>query len=187
MNALDVLQQRVSVGHLMAPVPSPEQRKHLFAAALRVPDHAQLSPWRFLTIEGSAREHLGALFAAALSPEDCSKEALARAQQAPLRAPLIIVVIASPKAHPKVPVHEQVLSAGCAAHALLLAAEGLGLGAMWRTGGSAQAPAVLTGLGLAAHEQIVAFVYVGHYSGARRSHRVLKESDFVSDWSGAVD
>ena len=44
MNVLEALQNRVSVSRLFEPAPSAEQREQLFAAALRAPDHGQLSP-----------------------------------------------------------------------------------------------------------------------------------------------
>ena len=185
MDVLEALLNRVSVARLSDPAPSPAQREQLFAAALRAPDHAQLSPWRFLTVEGDARLRLGELFAEALGAQagEVKPEALEKARKGPLRAPLVVVEIACLQAHPKVPPDEQLLSAGCAAHALLLAAEGQGLGAMWRTGAQAEDPLVARGLGLAAHERIVGFVYLGSVDGERRSPRVLAVSDFVQAWS----
>ena len=136
MNVLEALQNRVSVSRLFEPAPSAEQREQLFAAALRAPDHGQLSPWRFLTIEGEARERLGELFVQGLSATNApvKPEALEKARKGPLRAPLLVVVVACLQDHPKIPRQEQLLAAGCAAHGLLLAAQGLGLVSMWRSG-----------------------------------------------------
>ena len=58
MQALDALLNRVSVPRLLEPAPTQEQRDVLFAAAMRAPDHGQLRPWRFLTVEGAAVERL---------------------------------------------------------------------------------------------------------------------------------
>jgi nitroreductase len=121
MDALDALLNRVSAPRLCEPAPDAGQRELLFRAALRAPDHGQLRPWRFLTIEGAAREQLGELLAQAL-PADASPEALNKARAMPLRAPLLVVVIARVHEHPKVPAQEQVIAAGCAAHGILLAA-----------------------------------------------------------------
>ena len=65
MDALDALLNRVSVPRLVEPAPDAAQRELLFRAAMRAPDHALLRPWRFLTVEGAAREQLGELFAQA--------------------------------------------------------------------------------------------------------------------------
>ena len=109
MDVLEALRNRVSVARLSEPAPSAEQREQLFAAALRAPDHAQLSPWRFLTVEGAARERLGDLFAQALSarPGELKSDALDKVRKSPLRAPLLVVVIACLQDHPKVPQQEQ--------------------------------------------------------------------------------
>ena len=49
----------------------------------------------------------------------------------PQRAPLIIVTVASPQAHPKVPEFEQEYSAAAATQNMLVACHALGVGAMW--------------------------------------------------------
>lgn len=186
MEALDALLNRVSVPRLQAPAPTAEQRERLFAAALRAPDHAQLRPWRFLTVEGAARERLGELFAQAVAAEHPSArpEALAKARAMPLRAPLLVVVIASPRAHPKIPREEQLLSAGCAAHAILLAAHAQGVGAIWRTGDLAYHAQVKAGLGLEENEGIVGFLYLGAPAGEPRRPLPLDPQVFVGDWEG---
>ena len=186
MDALDLLLNRVSVTRLCEPAPDADQLDLLFRAALRAPDHGQLHPWRFLIVEGDARGKLGELFAAALQARqtDASDEALQKARNMPLRAPMLIVVIASPKAHPKVPEGEQLLAAGCAAHGLLLAAHAQGIGAVWRTGEFAYDPHVMKGLGLAEQERLLGFLYLGTPEGRIRSAPVLEPEAFVSAWNG---
>jgi len=186
MNALELLHTRVSENRLVEPAPDAAQREALFRAALRVPDHGWLRPWRFVCVEGEARHRLGDLLAAALLKKDstASSAALERARSLPLRAPLLVVVVA--RLHsPRQPEVEQLLSAGCAAHALVLAAHALELGAIWRTGELSYDPHVMQGLGLDAQERIVGFVYLGTIEGERRSPPVLDVADFVSDWTGA--
>jgi len=185
MQALDLLLNRVSVGRLLEPAPDAAQRELMFRAALRAPDHGQLRPWRFLTVEGEARARLGELFAQALlaSNPAAKPEALDKARAMPLRAPLLVVAIARLGEHPKVPQEEQVLSAGCAAHGLLLAAQALGFGAIWRTGELTHNPKVRDGLGLSASEKIVGFLYLGSFEGERRTPPALQPADFVSAWS----
>jgi len=83
---------------------------------------------------------------------------------------------------PKVPKMEQVISAGCAAHAILLAAHALGLGAMWRSGKYAFDPVVRKGLGLEEEDEVVAFIYLGTLGGR---HKPLPDHDvgaFVERW-----
>lgn len=184
MDALDALINRVSVARLSEPAPTPEQRELLLRAALRAPDHGQLRPWRFLSIEGEAREALGELFVRAELARDAQAPAalLDKTRAMPLRAPLLMVVIACVKEHPKVPESEQLLAAGCAAHGMLLAAHAQGLGAIWRTGALSHDPVVHAGLGLADNERLIGFLYIGTPQGERRTPPVLEAADFVRDW-----
>ena len=184
MDALDALINRVSVPRLCEPAPDAAQREQLFRAALRAPDHGQLRPWRFLTIEGEAREQLGELFAEALLRKNpqIAEEALSKARNMPLRAPLLVVVIARTQVHAKVPAQEQVLAAGCAAHGILIAAHAQGIGAVWRTGDMAFDAHVHKGLGLAENEELIGYLYVGTPLTEPRTAPVLETADFVSGW-----
>ncbi|KAF1053711.1 MAG: putative NAD(P)H nitroreductase YdjA [Stenotrophomonas maltophilia] len=186
MQAYDALLNRVSHARLSEPAPTAEQLDRLFRVALRAPDHGQLRPWRFLTVQGEARERLGELFAQATlaAQPDASPEALAKARAMPLRAPLLVVSIVRLQDHPKVPEIEQWLAAGCAAHGLVQAAYVEGFGAMWRTGALAFDTHVAAGLGLAANERISGFIYLGTPVGELRRPPVLEPADFVSDWKG---
>ncbi|MEG0859652.1 MAG: NAD(P)H nitroreductase [Pseudomonas sp.] len=183
MEALDALLNRVSVPRLVEPAPNAAQREGLFQAALRAPDHGQLRPWRFLTIEGEARDKLGTLLAEAVQIDgDASAAALDKARAMPLRAPLLVVVIARVQDHFKVPKSEQLLAAGCAAHGILLAAHAQGIGAVWRTGDLAYSAHVAKGLGLADKEEIIAFLYLGTPLNEPRTAPVLATADFVTAW-----
>jgi nitroreductase len=186
MDALDALLNRVSVPRLIDPAPDAAQREILFGAALRAPDHAQLRPYRFLTVEGSAREKMGELLVQALqlSTAEATLQALDKARLGPLRAPLVVVVIAKLQDHFKVPKQEQRISAGCAAHGVLLAAYAMGVGAVWRTGELAYSAHVAKGLGLTADEEVVAFLYLGTPLNEPRTASKQDTADFVSEWQG---
>lgn len=188
MDALDLLLNRVSVTRLVEPAPSTEQLQLMFRAALRAPDHGQLRPWRFLTIEGEGRVCLGELLAEALRlrQPDVSEEALQKPRKMPLRAPMLVAVIARPVPHPKVPEVEQLLAVGCAAHGLLLAAHAQGLGAVWRTGEFTYDRHVTEGLGLTADEQLLGFIYLGTPEGGLRTPPALEPETFVSRWDSPM-
>ncbi len=184
MDALTALHSRISIPRVTGPVPSEAALDNMFRAALRAPDHAQLRPFRFLRIEGDALERLGDLFVAAAKAEspEMTDEAAASVRNKALRAPLVIVTICCPVEHPKVPELEQDLAAGCASHAMLIAAHAQGIGAVWRTGPMAEHAIVKKGLGLADNEKINAMLYVGQNSGPQRSLKELEISDFVQRW-----
>ncbi|SPJ34567.1 nitroreductase family protein [Kushneria phyllosphaerae] len=181
MDAMALLLDRESHGKLEGPAPTPEQMELIYRAALRAPDHGELRPWRFIEYTGAGREALGAMFACAeqVDNPEVSDKTLEKACSKPLRAPVVIAVIAAVRQDHKVPRIEQVISAGCAAHAMLYAAHAQGLGAMWRTGGFAHHHSVHQAMGLEGEDELVGFLYLGHCAGGDRMPRPLDPRDFV--------
>lgn len=181
---LTFLQQRNSAPRLTEPAPSSQQLQDMFRVALRAPDHAWLHPWRFITIAGERRKALGEVLATALVARnpDADHAALEKARQAPLRAPLLVAVVARLCDHPKVPAIEQRLSAGCAAQGILLAAEALGFAGIWRTGDAAFDPNVHAALGLGPREELLGFLYIGTRDGNPKPLPRLDPDDFISTW-----
>lgn len=186
MQALDLLLNRVSVPRLVEPAPDAAQRETLFNAALRAPDHGQMRPYRFLTVEGEARNRMGELLVEALkaSGGEPDEKALEKARSGPLRAPLVVVVIARLQDGVKVPTSEQLITAGCAAHGVLLAAYAMGVGAVWRTGELSYSPQVAKGMGLAEGEEVIAFLYLGTPLNPPREAPKPDVAEFVSQWQG---
>lgn len=187
MNLIDALTQRRSVPsrQLGAPGPSEAQTRALLEAALRVPDHGKLAPWRFLRIEGDARRVLGERLAAralALDP-GAPAAAIDKDRQRFSFAPLVIAVIATPVEGHKVPVIEQLMSGGAVCFALLQAAQGLGFGAQWLTGWAAYDRVILEGLGLAPHEQLLGFIHIGTMSGDVPERLRPTLADKLTDWT----
>ncbi|WP_286237461.1 nitroreductase family protein [Neptuniibacter halophilus] len=183
MDALDLLHNRVSCPVLSEPGPTEEQLEAMFQAALRAPDHGAIRPWRFLTIAGEQRHKLGELFlqAALQDDPDLAPERREKILNMPLRAPTLIVVIAAVREHPKVPLLEQEVSAGCAAQNIILAAHAQGVGAMWRTGDMAYHSQVRQGLGVADAETIIGYIYLGTAAKMRRAPQ-HDLSDYVASW-----
>ncbi|WP_404363157.1 nitroreductase [Marinobacter sp.] len=180
---INAILNRASQPRLTSPGPGRELLNQALACAARAPDHALLRPWRFLVIEGEGLDALGEVFASAVDdprePLDADREKL---RSMPRRAPMIIVGICSPKAHPKVPEVEQVMSAAAGLGYLLLALESAGFGAMWRTGSVAHHPAVREGLGLDAGERIAGFIYVGSVTTPKPAVPRPRPDELVSNW-----
>lgn len=185
MDALSLLHSRNSAPKLTEPAPAGEVLDNILKAALRAPDHARLRPWRFLLVRGGRRNALGDLCADALRARkpDSSTEDLDKARSKALRAPLIIVVVARLQDHPKVPAIEQQLSAGCAAHAMLLAAHAQDFAGIWRTGANAFDRSVMDGLGLAVNEEITGFLYLGTLDGNYKPLANLAIEDYTQEWT----
>ena len=177
----DFLLNRASEPRLEAPAPGASTLDQAFACAARAPDHALLRPWRYMVIEGEGLKALGELFAAAHSNNGDEKK-LDKVRKKVLRAPMIVVGIASPKKHHKVPEVEQLLSAGASMSFLGLALQDAGYGVMWRTGKMAYSPVVLEGLGLEKGESITGFLYTGTVSSTKPAVPRPELAEFVARW-----
>ena len=162
---LSLLQARRSVPskQLQAPGPDDATLMRMLQAAVRVPDHGKLVPFRFLRIQGQARQSLGEILAARtlqLDPE-APQGAVDKDRARFSFAPLIVTVIARLVAGHKVPEQEQLLTAGCVCFALLQSAQALGFGAQWLTGWAAYDQEIGKVLGLGADEKIAGFIHIG--------------------------
>jgi len=148
---------------LAEPGPSETQLSAILEAAVRVPDHGKLTPWRFLRIRGEARARLGDLLAARQRERDplSSDSVVEKDRDRFNYAPLIIAVVAVLTRGHKVPEQEQLLSAGCVCLTLLQAAQALGFGAQWLTGWAAYDEAITTRLGLGPDDRVVGFIHIG--------------------------
>lgn len=184
---LDLLLQRHSVPSRQLGEPAPDEAtlRALLTAAIRVPDHGKLAPFRLIRIKGDARLAFGEKLAAiALRRHPEMSDAKREKEQSRYRyAPLVIAVIAHIDADSSVPEIEQRLSAGCVAHNLLLGASALGFGAQWLTNWAAYDADVAHLLGLAANEHVVGFVHIGtpQIDVPDRDRPAL--DDLLSTWS----
>jgi nitroreductase len=164
LNIFDALRNRRSVGKLEGPIDE-SAIDTLLEMALLAPNHKHTEPWTFTVLTGAARERLGKQWAAiaanGLAPDAPSREARLESEARKLtRAPAVIVVSVRTDADPVVAAED--FAAGAAAvQNMLLAAVGLGLGAIWRSGAMAYKPEMNIALGLVPSDRIVGLVYVG--------------------------
>ena len=186
MDAVKLLLERASAVKLQEPGPTPEELETILRSALRAPDHGRLRPWHFIVIAGEERQRFGVLLADALKGREpgATQETLDRERQKALRAPVILIVAACIKATDKIPEVEQIVSAGTAAEHIMLAAQALGYGAMWRTGAPAYDARVKEGLRLQAGDAIIGIIYIGTPAATPREMPRPELGDFVTRWQG---
>jgi nitroreductase len=159
------LQTRRSVAahRLGEPGPTSAEVETMLTIASRVPDHGRLAPWRFIVIEGEARQRvgqaIGRAFEASHPGQDPERGAVEAGKLA--RAPLVVAVVSTARPHVKIPEWEQVLSAGAVCMNLLHAAHALGYGASWLTDWFAFDRRVLDALGLEPQERMAGFIHIG--------------------------
>lgn len=163
MLAIDLLTHRQSNAFLQAPAPSKEHLALIFKAGMRAPDHGGLTPWHYTVVVNQGLQKLSDIFVSTLD-EDVAESKKEKVKNMPFRAPLIIVVSTRVVAHNKVPTQEQLIAAGCSAHAMQMAAYTLGYGAIWRTGELSYHPEVKKQLAIDTQNEIVGFLYIGSKS-----------------------
>ena len=162
---LSLLELRRSVPSRQLGEPAPDEARlqQLFAAAVRVPDHGKLVPFRLIRLEGAAKLAFGErLVAIAMrNHPEMSDAKLEKERGRYTSAPLVIAVVTRLQPDSKVPEIEQKLCAGNVAYNILLGAYALGYGAQWLTGWAAYDREVAGILGLADNEHVVGFVHLG--------------------------
>lgn len=169
---------------MQGPGPSPAQLREMLDIAVRVPDHGKLNPWRFIVFEGGAREKAGAVFRqrwAAKNP-DHGEETLSFVAGMFIRAPLVIGVVSTAAAHPKIPEWEQQLSAAAVCYNLVMAATALGFAAQWQTDWIAYDVDVTKSLGISGAERVAGFIYVGTASAPPEERPRPSPMTLVTRW-----
>lgn len=155
---LDAVRRRRSHSSVTTDAPSHEELLPFVEAAASVADHGSLLPWRLIELRGDARERLGAAFAEA---SGLDRKHAAKLATKPLRASLLIAVVAIHQKSGKVPEWEQDATAAGVAHLLSLLLDDAGWGVMWRTGGFTRSDAVARMHQLAPNEKLLGWLYVG--------------------------
>lgn len=165
LTTLELLQKRRSVpAHLLAdPGPDATELETLLTIAARVPDHARLVPWRFIVFEGEARRAAGEKLAGLVAARDpdAPEHRLEEERKRFTRAPLCVCVVIRTIEHPRVPVLEQLLSAGAVCLNLEIAAHAMGYAACWLTEWMSTDDEAKALLGIGAEERVAGFIHIG--------------------------
>ncbi|MBF9044162.1 nitroreductase [Rhodobacterales bacterium HKCCE4037] len=142
--------------------PDDDTLRTILTAALRVPDHGKLEPWRLIVLRRPAIERLARLTRSrgeelGLEPDRIEKDASGFET-----ANLIVAVVFSPKDSEKVPEAEQYASAASVCLSLLNATLASGWGAVWLTGWRAtDRPFLTRGFDLFPHETLAGLIHIG--------------------------
>jgi nitroreductase len=164
MELFEAMQTRASAGRLSGPGPTPEQLQRLIDVAQRAPDHGRMKPWRFLILNGAAREGFATAVAQARRARlpNMTDDQMVAEREKIMRSPSIVVVgCAVTRDNAKVPEIEQVVAVGAAVQNMFLGAHALGFGVMWKTGPAAYDDQVKAVVGLAPDDRIVAILHIG--------------------------
>ncbi|MEL6919505.1 MAG: nitroreductase [Pseudomonadota bacterium] len=170
------------------PGPKEDELKRLLVAAMRVPDHGRLEPWRFVVYRREHAAQIGErLLARAIEMRGPLSDADADRERNRLnRAPVAVGVVSTVNTESHIPDWEQFLSAGAVCMNLVSAATAAGFAANWITGwysDDAQGRAIL---GLQPDERMAGIVHIGS-SDAKIPERPRPDMALkVSEYSGPV-
>lgn len=161
----DAIHERHTVYHFDArPLPEGTMER-LVESAVWAPNHRLTQPWRFVVVEGAAKEELAEL-RGRLARERAEREGrgLDRvdAQVAEFREPPAYLYIVRQVAGDEERQREDYAACAIAAYIVQLVAHGMGLGVRWGTGLMARHPAVHQALGLDGDQEIVCFLGLGY-------------------------
>ncbi|MDP1714033.1 MAG: nitroreductase [Anaerolineales bacterium] len=161
---MDAIHGRLTVSKIKQDALSREVIEKLLSAGAQAPNHYKVRPWRFVVLTGDGRKKLGDVMAASFADRNpaAPPEGLDKTRALPLRAPVVIAVGVDKPADTKIIEIENISAASAACQNILLAANALGLGVIWRTGEWARDAKVREYLGFDADQHIVGFIYVGH-------------------------
>ena len=187
MEAIDNITKRYSPLKLTDPAPDQAALDRMMEAANRAPDHGRLRPWRFIVLQGEARERFGDVLVETLKKRDPNviDTMVDRERAKPLRAPMILVAVAKTQESKKIPEIEQIVAVGAATQNVMLTAHAMGYGARWRTGDSAYDDGVKKALGLDPTDKIVGYVYLGTASVPGMPPKGMADIQVLSEWTGA--
>jgi len=167
------------------PGPTPEQLDRILAAAIRVPDHGKLAPWRFALVPQDKRDAFAALLESAYRAErpDPGKVELEAVRQFAHQAPALIVALSTPAHASHIPIWEQELSAGAACMSLLIATHAEGLAGGWLTGWAAYSDMVRDAFG-GPGERIAGFLFLGTPTRELEERPRPERETVVRIWAG---
>ena len=180
MDAIDNILNKVSARELADPYPTKEEMETVYKAALRAPDHAWLRPSSFIEVKDNGLKKLSNIFKKYAQDNNFSENIIKKYEQAPFRAPMILILVNTYKEHPKVPAIEQKLSTAASAQNITLALNAMNYSSIWRTGKLAFNKDVQKELDLKDNQEILGYLYVGTEVGKKKNVPEHNLNEFIS-------
>ncbi len=160
--------------------PTPEDLELILTTATSVPDHGDLRPWRFAVCSDAGRDRFADALVAGLHEargSDLPDAVVAKMRNKAYAAPCSVVLIASPDPSSNVEVWEQVASASCTGYAVVLAATGLGYGAVWKSAGVLGTGPARALFGCGVDERLLGWINIGSPAPLGRKKRTMTPED----------
>ena len=168
---------------MVAPGPDDAQLRAILEAAVRVPDHGKLNPWRFIIVRQDQREHLADLLTTAYRAEkpDAGRPEIDAMAQFAHQAPTLVVALSTPVTGSKIPLWEQQLSVGAACMNLLTAVHASSFVGGWLTGWPAYSNTVRDAFA-GPDDRIAGFIFIGSPSRELEERPRPVYDNVVKNW-----
>ncbi|MEM9955425.1 MAG: nitroreductase [Chloroflexota bacterium] len=183
---IDLLLKRrslVAIKHT-DPGPNEDELELILRCAIRVPDHAKLTPWRIQVLQGEARTRLGNTLADVYQEKnpDASEKQITFERDRLLRSPLVLVVSTKIEDTAKIPRWEQILSGGAVCQNILIAATALGYASQWLSEWYSYDAKIKAELNIAESDEVLGFMYIGTASEKPKERARPELEDIVQYW-----
>jgi nitroreductase len=193
MDLIETIAARRSLGKMRPEAPPRELIERVLSAGVHAPNHHDTQPWRFFVLTNEGRSDLGEVLAQALSrrlgeAEPTQRDALLKGERAkPMRSPVLIVVGVQSESDDPMTRREDLQAASAALQNMLLAANSLGLAALWRTGDGAYDDGVKAWFNLRPEDEIAGILYLG-YADESFGPAPARQRDFAAktEWRGQL-
>jgi len=182
MDAIDALMSRRSYArcNLVQPAPSKSQIETILQAAMSVPDHGNLKPWRFILVEGQGIQDLSMLVKQKYSSKMSEEDVDAFVQEIAM-TPMMLFVCSDLTLDHRVSVLDQQLAGAAACEHILLAIHALDFAGIWHT---SEADGDLRHLlNLKKEDEILGVLSIGTPKKTSKAKR-KSFSDYTQTWDG---
>lgn len=182
--ALLARRRSIKPKYLTLPVPSLEELSRIVQAAMRVPDHKTLVPYRFALVDEAARGQLADLYEAAARRLGADDEKASKARSKAKKGPMIVAFIARRIENDEVSREEELLTAGAALGQFMQALALEGFGGIVLSGSVLEDEGLQQAFCDTASERVLAWITVGTPSADAPESEAETRTPPFSVWTG---
>ncbi|WP_407269955.1 nitroreductase [Radiobacillus sp. PE A8.2] len=187
MHLIEGIKSRKSIGKVKQDPVEKEKIEALLELATYAPNHHLTEPWRFFVMTGEGRKVLGNAYRdiALEKVTDPTDEAIAlietKQHGKANRAPVVIAVAVSFRGQEEIERIEDRAATYAAIQNMLLGANAMGLGTIWRSGAPMYHPTMKQAFGLGENDELVGLIYIG-YPEVEPKEKPRKPVSQVTTW-----
>ena len=173
--------------HLGTPAPNKEELSKLVQTAMRVPDHNQSTPYRFVVIEDEDRGELARLYEQAAESLGADEEKAAKARSKAFKGPMIVAFIVRRTLLDEQSSFEALLTAGAALGQFMQALAAAGFGGIVLSGSLLADAGLQSAFCQDKTEKLVAWITIGTPSPDAPQPAVEDRAPVLSSWKSCAN